>query len=252
MTELCALASGSNGNAYYIGNETDAVLIDAGISFRRLNERLNAAGLTAQKIRAIIVSHEHSDHISGLRSCCKRLNIPAYLSEKMYYKAYRNHLPDFVNFYTPGVPVIIGSIDVHPFRKSHDASDPFSFRIACNGHQIGVMTDIGVADNELTEQFGHCHAVFLESNYDETMLWNGSYPDYIKRRVASNVGHLSNIQARDIVEKFAAPQLTHLVLSHISEHNNTPEIVAETFSALTDKYAISITSRSAASALIRL
>lgn len=251
MTEICALASGSNGNAYYIGNETEAILIDAGIYYKRLAERMEAVGLNPQKIKAIFVSHEHTDHISGLRSCCKRLNIPAYLSEKTYHNTRRAYLPEFVRFFDPGMDYYIEDIAVHPFRKSHDSADPFSFRIVSGNYHIGVMTDIGIADKEVITQFNRCHAVFLESNYDETMLWQGSYPPYIKQRVASEAGHLSNLQALNLLEECASPHLQYVILSHISDQNNTKEIVLKTFARLSGKYHIRLAGRDGVSELIR-
>lgn len=252
MTEICALASGSNGNAYYIGNRSEAILIDAGIYYKRLAERMETVGLDLRKIKAIFVSHEHTDHISGLRSCCKRLNIPAYLSEKTYHNTRRSYRPDFVKFLDHGLIYRIGNMKVHPFRKSHDSADPFSFRIVCQGYHIGVMTDIGVADKEINAQFGLCHAVFLESNYDETMLWQGNYPPHIKQRVASDAGHLSNLQALNLLEKSAAPHLRYVILSHISDQNNTKEKVLETFARKSEKYHIRLAGRDGASELIRL
>jgi len=243
MTEICALASGSNGNCYYIGNETEAILIDAGIYYKKLIERLNDVGLDKTKIKAIFISHEHTDHIQGARSTSNKLNIPVYYTKKTFHKSYnKNKAQNFVIF-EPGTPYNIGNIKIYPFLKQHDAVEPCSFRIEIEQKNIGVMTDIGIVDNILKNEFSKCDAVFLESNYDEDMLQNGLYPYHLKERVSSSKGHLSNVQALELVENYASPDLKTILLSHISAANNTHDIVQKTFRKLSEKYNILLTSR---------
>jgi phosphoribosyl 1,2-cyclic phosphodiesterase len=251
MLEICALASGSNGNCYYIGNENEAVLIDAGIYYKRLLERLEDANLDKSKIRAVFITHEHTDHVMGVSGCTKKLNIPAFFTQKTYYKAQRKHRPENVSFFETGKMQTIGKINVHPFSKMHDAADPCSFRVECQGKNIGVFTDIGLADETLQHEFSKCQIVFLETNYDKEMLWNGSYPPYIKQRVDSDFGHLSNEQALELTKKFASPELKYIFLSHISEKNNTPEQAMQTFLVLNGKYIIKPTSRAGISEVLR-
>ena len=250
MIEICALASGSNGNSYYIGNENEAILIDAGIYYKRLIERLNDAGLDKNKIKAIFISHEHSDHIQGLRATSKKLGIPGILTKKTYHKAYDKNKPELFAFFNPGEPYIIGNITIHPFKKMHDAKDPCSFRVEVNNKHIGVMTDIGEVDEIVKQEFSKCDAVFLESNYDKEMLFNGLYPYYLKQRVNSSVGHLSNEQALELTEQYASPNLKTIFLSHISAANNTRELAMETFSGLKGKYDIKLTSRQGISEIV--
>ena len=173
MIEICALASGSNGNSYYIGNERDAILVDAGIYYKRLSERLTEAGLDKSKIKAIFISHEHADHIQGVRVTSKKLEIPAIFTKLTIQNAQRRHRPDLFSYFEPGIEYNFGNFSVYPFIKKHDAIEPCSFRIETEGKNIGVFTDIGEVDDTFIAEFQKCDAVFLETNYDKEMLWNG-------------------------------------------------------------------------------
>ncbi len=252
MVELCALASGSNGNCYYVGNEKDAVLVDAGISAKQILMRLNDAGLDASKIRAIFVSHEHTDHVSGVRVLSKKLGIPVWFSQGTFDALRETEQPENYRIFIPGKTIQVNSLTVHSFLKNHDAAEPCSFRIEHDDWHIGVFTDIGEACPRLTHHFRKCHAMFLETNYDEKMLWEGSYPYILKRRVASSVGHLSNDQAFELIRDHAGPELVLVFLSHLSGENNRPELAASTFESLTDRFNVKLTSRNTFSELVCL
>lgn len=252
MIELCALASGSNGNCYYIGNESDAVLIDAGISAKQILIRLHDAGLEALKIRGIFISHEHSDHIRGVRVLSKRLGIPAWFSQGTLNTVAEAERPELTQLFVPGKAVKSGSFTVHSFLKNHDAAEPCSFRVEHDDWHIGVFTDIGEACTQVKNQLRKCHALFLETNYDEKMLWAGSYPYTLKQRVASSHGHLSNDQAFELIRDHAGPELVHVFLSHLSGENNLPELAASRFESLSDRFNVKITSRQTFSELIQL
>jgi phosphoribosyl 1,2-cyclic phosphodiesterase len=243
MLEICAIASGSNGNCYYIGNEKDAVLIDAGISCKQILLRMESKGLNSQKLKAVFISHEHSDHMRGARVLAKRLNIPVWLTAKTYYAAYKNMQPDYPQFFTPGSELQVGEFTIHPFLKNHDAAEPCSFRVEYSGKNIGVFTDIGEACNNVTSQLARCDVLFLETNYDEKMLTNGSYPFFLKKRISSSVGHLSNIQALELLEKHSGENLKCVFLSHLSAENNTPELAMTSFKKLEAKLDVRLTSR---------
>lgn len=221
MVEICALASGSNGNCYYIGNEHNAILIDLGIQFKALKQRAEKANVDLNKVRAVFITHEHCDHVQGAPAACKKMQWPIFFNKKTFANTLKNRRPDIVSFFENNTEVNIGSMMVYPFSKSHDASCPCSFRIEIDGINVGVMTDIGIAEQLLADHFALCNAAFLESNYDENMLWNGPYPGFLKRRVASCRGHLSNIQSADFVRNNATNKLRYLFLSHISAENNT-------------------------------
>jgi len=252
MIEICALASGSNGNCYYVGNETDAVLVDAGLSARQILIRIQDAGLDASKIRGIFVSHEHSDHVRGVRVLSNKLGVPAWFSQGTLNSISEIERPNANSVFVPGKSFNVKSFTIHPFLKNHDAAEPCSFRIEHDDWNIGVFTDIGEPCDRVKHHFKKCHAVFLETNYDEKMLWNGPYPYMLKRRVASSFGHLSNDQAFDLVREHAGPELTHVFLSHLSGENNSPELAEARFQNLTNRFSVKLTSRTAHSCLFRL
>ena len=252
MMELCAIASGSNGNCYYIGNKHDAVLVDAGISARRIITRMYERNLDPARIRAIFISHEHSDHASGARVLGKRLSIPVFITSRTFVALYPNHKPLSPRFFESGTEITLGSLVIHPFLKNHDAAEPCSFRITYNGLQAGVFTDIGKPCDNVMHHLGLCHALFLETNYDETMLWEGHYPWPLKKRIASDHGHLSNAQAYELLKNYSGSELKLVFLSHLSKENNTPEIALNCFSELADRYRIYMTSRYEAGEVVRM
>lgn len=252
MLEICAIASGSNGNCYYIGNENDAVLVDAGISTKQILQRMYRRRLDAGKIRAVLVSHEHSDHSHGVRVLSKKLGVPAYFTERTFNSVWQSNQPNIYTRFYPGKSFSLASFIVHPFLKNHDATEPCSFRIEHQGISVGVFTDIGAPCDNVTSHLSQCHALFLETNYDEEMLRNGPYPFHLKKRVGSDVGHLSNKQAFELLSNHAGSQLRHVLLSHLSAENNRPEIALNEISPLSDRFEILLTSRHDASEIIRI
>lgn len=252
MIEICAIASGSNGNCYYVGDEKEAILVDLGISTKQAVQRMLEKGLDLQKIKAVFISHEHSDHVRGVKVFSKRYHIPVYFTAQTYLKLSRRVQPNSPRFFKPGESVTIGSITVHSFLKNHDAVEPCSFRIELNDKHIGVFTDIGEPCDNLHHHFNQCQAVFLETNYDEPMLQNGPYPYYLKERVGSKNGHLSNVQALNLVQEKAGKELGLIFLSHISAENNTPELAMQTFEPLSVRYDVRLTSRFAPTDVVRI
>jgi|WetSurMetagenome_2_1015567.scaffolds.fasta_scaffold206348_2 phosphoribosyl 1,2-cyclic phosphodiesterase len=252
MIELCAIASGSNGNCYYIGNQQEAVLIDAGISARRIMARMQQRNLDPARVKAIFISHEHADHVSGARVLGKKMRVPVYLTSRTFVATYTMHKPISPRFFQPGHAICIGSLVVHPFLKNHDAAEPCSFRIECNDIHVGVFTDIGFPCEKVIHHLHQCHALFLETNYDERMLWQGRYPWMLKRRIASDYGHMSNDQAFELLRSHFGDQLKQVFLSHLSAENNSPEIAMNRFMELKDKFSIFLTSRYAAGEVIQL
>ena len=243
MLEICAIASGSNGNCYYIGNETEAVIIDAGISCKEIVLRMKKNGLNPTKLKALFITHEHSDHIRGTRGVTKKLRIPVYLTSKTYYGTYNNLRPDFPNFFNPGDKINVGEFTIHSFLKNHDATEPCSFRVEYKNKNVGVFTDIGEPCENVTTHLQKCNGLFLETNYDEIMLWEGRYPWFLKKRVASDSGHLSNVQAYNLLNEHAGKNLKCVFLSHISKENNTPEIAFNSMQPLTSRFDVKVTSR---------
>jgi phosphoribosyl 1,2-cyclic phosphodiesterase len=241
---ISSLNSGSNGNCYYIGNEHEAVLVDAGISCRETEKRMKRQGMDIHKVRAIFISHEHTDHISGVRTLSKKYQLPVYITGDTLkgggYIGIERHL---VNSFKEAEPVAVGGLSITAFKKSHDASDPHSFIVSGNAVNIGIFTDIGFACKPLINYFKQCHAAFLESNYCEDMLMNGDYPVYLKKRISGDSGHLSNAQALELFIRHRGPHLSHLILSHLSKNNNKPELVTQLFTEHAGSTKIIVASR---------
>lgn len=238
-----SLNSGSNGNCYYVGSSSEAVLVDAGISCRETEKRMKALGLDMSSVKAIFISHEHSDHITGLRILSKKYQLPVYITHHTLVQSQLEIDEHLVRSFSADQPLCIGALSITPFRKSHDACDPHSFVISDGSIHIGVFTDIGVACAQVIRYFRKCHAVFLEANYCPDMLRTGNYPVHLKRRISSDTGHLSNKQALDLFLKFRSRRLSHLVLSHLSENNNNPLLVNELFSSQAGEVKIVVASR---------
>lgn len=249
---VASLNSGSNGNCYYVGNDTDAVFIDAGISCRETETRMARLGLSMRKIRAIFISHEHSDHIRGLSVLSKKYNLPVYITPLTLLHSGLQIADDLLRSFSADVPVKIGSLSVIPFNKMHDAAEPHSFTIACADLKVGVFTDLGVVCENLIAQFQQCHAAFLEANYDEDMLERGRYPYHLKRRIRGGRGHLSNTQALALFEGYRPDFMSHLFLSHLSKDNNCPNLALDLFKKRAGETEIIIASRYAETSLYQI
>ena len=240
---ISSLNSGSNANCYYIGNSQEAVLVDAGLSCRETEKRMKQLGLSMDTVKALFISHEHSDHITGLPGISKKYRLPVYITGATLKNCNLPVEKHLIHPFKHTKPVVIGNLSVTPFLKCHDAADPHSFMISGYGINIGVITDIGYACKEVIRYFRQCHAIFLESNYCDNMLENGSYPYYLKKRIRSDEGHLSNDQALELFLHYRSDDLRLLILSHLSKNNNKPELVEEIFNRNAGKTKIVVASR---------
>lgn len=249
---ISSLNSGSNGNCYYIGNDNDAVLIDAGISCREIERRMKRLDLPVSKVRALFVSHEHSDHIRGVEVFSRKHQLPVYITTPTLLYSRLNIAPALVSSFKAYIPVEINGLSVTAFPKFHDASDPHSFIVEGNGVKIGVLTDIGNSCKHVIDNFKQCHAAFLETNYDERMLEEGAYPYHLKRRIRSDRGHLSNDQALELFTKHRPKFMSHVLLSHLSKHNNCPDLVHQLFMKHAGNTTVVVASRDEESAVYQI
>jgi phosphoribosyl 1,2-cyclic phosphodiesterase len=239
---ITSLNSGSNGNCYYVGNRNDAVLIDVGISCRETERRMKKLELDIKKVKAIFVSHEHGDHIRGVSVLANKYSLPVYITEATAKRGpiLIKHLS---KTFTAHEPIAVGELTITAFTKQHDAADPHSFIVSYNSITVGVITDIGIACDKVIHYFKQCHAAFLETNYDEVMLENGSYPLHLKNRIRGGEGHISNAQALELFIKHRPPFMTHLLLSHLSQENNSPQIAESVFTPHANGTKIIVASR---------
>jgi phosphoribosyl 1,2-cyclic phosphodiesterase len=240
---IASLNSGSNGNCYYVGNDQEAVLIDAGLSCRETERRMRRLGLALDRVKAIFISHEHDDHIRGLEVLSRRYQLPVYITDPTLEQCRFPPDPPLIRSFRAGEAIQIGGLSVHAFSKTHDASDPYSFVVSSPTVRIGVFTDLGVVCDNLIAHFTQCHAAFLETNYDEEMLEKGRYPWPLKQRIRGGQGHLSNRQALDLFAAYRPPFMSHLLLAHLSQDNNRPELAQALFEEQSRGTAITVASR---------
>jgi phosphoribosyl 1,2-cyclic phosphodiesterase len=240
---VASLNSGSNGNCYYIANQNEAVLIDAGLSCRETELRMKRLNLSMNKVKAIFISHEHSDHINGLTGITKKYKLPVYITPSTRQHHTLRIKDELIFPLHAYEPVTIGQLTITGFPKHHDARDPHSFIIANETVKVGVFTDIGAVCDHVVKHFSLCHAAFLEANYDDHMLEAGPYPLPLKNRIRNGKGHLSNAQALELFTAHRPTFMSHLFLSHISKENNSPALVEKVFKAVAGDTSIVIASR---------
>jgi phosphoribosyl 1,2-cyclic phosphodiesterase len=253
--ELCMLASGSKGNAIYVSGGSTSILIDAGLSGIEIERRLNSKGLYPEDLDAIIVSHEHTDHIQGVGVLSRRFNLPVYMSSKTE-KASVSQLGNVrvIKNFECGSPFMIKDLFIHPFSISHDAEDPSGFTINQNGTKVGIATDLGIATSMVKEHLKGCSLLILEANHDEDMLINGPYPWPIKQRIKSRAGHLSNEASKNLLKELQHDRLKYVILAHLSQTNNTPQkALCEVSRAITHcNPQLDVATQDACGALLRL
>ena len=227
--KICLLASGSKGNAIYVSDGQTSILMDAGLSGVEIQRRMAAAGLDIQQLDAIVVSHEHSDHIRGVGILSRRYKLPVYISTgtAQAAEAQLGRLHEIRHFEI-GNSFAINDLVLHPFATSHDAADPAGFTIKRNGRRIGIATDLGIATGMVKQHLKTCDLLILEANHDPTMLIEGPYPWPLKQRIKSRNGHLSNEDSGGLLAEIIHDGLCHVILAHLSETNNTPEIALQT------------------------
>ncbi|OJU18609.1 MAG: MBL fold metallo-hydrolase [Clostridiales bacterium 43-6] len=229
MAKFCPLFSGSSGNCTYIGGSEGGILIDAGVSTKRILASLNDADIAPDSIKGIFITHEHSDHISGLRVLASKLNIPVYASGGTALGIRDYCAPAQVEVHAMnGECVETAGMRISRFRTSHDSNESCGYKIDLGERKLAVCTDLGLVTDEVREAISGCDLVMLESNHDVMMLQNGRYPYFLKRRVLSEVGHLSNASCATELVKLVETGSTRFVLGHISRENNLPELALQT------------------------
>ncbi len=199
------------------------------------------------KVKAIFISHEHIDHITGLPAISKKYQIPVYITRATLQNCKVPVEPHLAKDFSKNKPVKIGSLSVLPFSKHHDAVDPHSFIISTRGVKVLVLTDLGFACKQVIKHFSSCDVAILESNYCPDMLANGNYPYHLQKRISGDDGHLSNTQALELMHHYRSPALQLLILAHLSKNNNDPEKVEKLFLPHTQKIKLHIASRYGAS-----
>ena len=229
MLNLISLFSSSKGNCTYICSETTKILVDIGVSTKRLVEALNSLNVNPEEIQGILITHEHSDHIKGIKVFSKKYNVPVFASKRTWPSLVSLEIKDTLkNEFEPSGKFSIGDIDVLPFSIPHDAIDPCGFNLINGNEKVTVATDIGHINQTLLNSFENSKTILLESNHDVNMLRAGKYPYLLKQRIIGNYGHLSNLTSAETVEYLIKKGTKKFILAHLSEDNNIPSLALET------------------------
>lgn len=225
MIQLSVLGSGSGGNATWISDGAHSFLIDAGFCGRELDERLTKIGHTLQKVNAVVITHDHGDHINGAGVVARNANAPVWIHARNLAKL-KKRLGKRVEFkfFTPLMPFSIGTMEITPFETPHDATHSAGFVIEQNGTKIGYATDVGFPEPSVIAALKNCDILIIESNHDEELLRTGPYPPVLQVRISGDDGHLSNRQSSEIVSAVAHDKLKQVILIHLSRENNRPEL----------------------------
>ena len=218
------LASGSGGNACYVETARSRIMIDAGLSRRELFRRLDLIHIDPKTLDALIITHEHTDHVKGAGPLARLLDIPVYINSSTLKKSEKmlGKISKPIAFHT-GQSIIINDLIIETFTKCHDAEDPMGLIICSNGLRLGLITDLGRSTRLVEDRLKNCHSVIMEFNYDPNMLEEGPYPLHLKKRIRGPEGHLSNQQAAELLGAVAHEDLQRVVLAHLSEINNKDE-----------------------------
>lgn len=241
---FCSLASGSSGNCQLIGTEQTKLLVDAGMTGKYIKESLENINIRMDEINGILLTHEHSDHISGVGVLMRRFKIPLYISEKTWSKVSSKvgtvdvnlvHVVENIDSFE------IGDFKIKSIPVMHDAVDPRCYTFSNGKYEIGIATDLGTVSQDIIEAFKTCDLLMLESNHDEMMLKTGRYPYLLKRRILSEYGHLSNEDAGYVSKELIEyGRVKHILLAHLSKENNFPELAYETVKSIITSSGIQI------------
>lgn len=231
---VCAIASGSSGNCVYVGNRETHLLVDAGISGKRIEQALLQMDVAPELLKGILITHEHSDHIQGIGVLARRYGVPLYgtaetLCGMLKGKTNLGRIPEeLLHEVKPGEVLWFDELMIRPYRVSHDAANPVCYTLEAEGKKAALVTDLGGYDEKIKEAVSGAQILYLEANHDVNMLLVGAYPYYLKQRILGERGHLSNDAAAKLVCEALHPQLKHVILAHLSKENNLPELAYET------------------------
>jgi len=236
--KICLLASGSKGNSILVESGKTRLLIDAGLSARELRKRLDSVGVEAESLDALLITHEHGDHVRGLGPLVRQLDLPVYLQTDLARKLPDVGKPDCVQEFVDGEEFTIKDLTIRPFAITHDCLAPVGFTLDGELGKVGVATDLGIVTRLVTECLQGCRALVLETNHDEELLRDGPYPWKLKQRVRSNHGHLSNNAAGNLLQSLLWNGLETVFLGHLSETNNRPDLAVEVVREVLEKQNI--------------
>lgn len=231
--KLCSIASGSSGNCIYVGSERTNLLVDAGISAKRIENGLSGIDILPDSLQGILITHEHSDHVQGLGIMARRYHIPIYATygtaEAVRKSKSLGEIPEgLFHLIKADEDFMIGDIQVESFATFHDAKEPVGYTMQAGGHKVGIATDLGKYDDHIVSRMQDSDLMLVEANHDVNMLMVGKYPYYLKQRILGDYGHLSNDTCADLISKLISSKFQYIYLAHLSKENNYEELAYET------------------------
>lgn len=234
MLRFRSLASSSAGNATLVeaddGRHRTRLLVDCGLGWRQLHQRLAQAGVTPEQLDGVFITHEHGDHVGCVAQLSARYGVPVWASAGTLQALQKSRALPLAQRISDGSTVAVGGLQIRPFTVPHDAREPLQLTCTDGDRSLGITTDLGHATPYLLQQLSHCNALILESNHDPQLLARSRYPDFLKRRISGMLGHLNNAQAVDILRAVGHAGLGIVMAAHLSESNNDPQQVRQMFS----------------------
>ena len=234
MLKLISFGSGSSGNCYFLYTEKSGLLIDAGVGVRILKKHMKDYGLSPNSIHHVLITHDHADHIKSVGSLSTEYNLPIYATQKVHagiqgnYSVRKKILPANAKTIETNRPFVLDEFTITAFTVPHDSSDNVGYHIECEGISFCIMTDVGHVTDEMKDHIRHADYLIIEANHDTEMLKNGAYPQYLKDRISSGNGHLSNAACGQAIAENITQRLKHIWLCHLSEENNHPILAYKT------------------------
>jgi phosphoribosyl 1,2-cyclic phosphodiesterase len=226
--KITPLASGSSGNSFLLQDDSTAILVDAGLSGKQMQERIRNAGMDPVALNGIIVSHGHSDHVKGVGVLSRKYKLPVWMNRGTWSVAERAlGKVHSLEFFDTGRIFRVANLRIHPFSVPHDCADPVGFRITSGTRRLGIATDLGTVTGLVASVLAGVHVLVLESNHDPVMLRDGPYPWELKQRVRGRLGHLSNGESASLLERIISDELRAVILAHMSETNNRPDLALD-------------------------
>jgi len=232
---ICLLASGSKGNSLLVESGQTRLLVDAGLSARELRKRLQLIGVDAESLNALLITHEHTDHVRGLGPLVRQLGLPVYLQTDLAGKLADVGKPECVREFAAGEEIVLNDLTVRPFAITHDSIAPVGFSFSGEQGKIGMATDLGIATRLVADCLQGCRVLVIETNHDEELLRDGPYPWKLKQRVRSNHGHLSNNAGSSLLQELLWDGLESVFLGHLSETNNRPDLALNAVNAVLEQ-----------------
>ena len=244
MLRFISFGSGSSGNCYYLGTATDGLLIDIGVGIRTLKKHARDYGISLGSVQHVLITHDHADHIKSVGAFSHDYHVPVYATEKVHmgidhnYCVQRKLASEYKRLLRTGETFQIGDFSVTPFYVPHDANENVGYQIEANGVTFVIITDAGSFTEDMKKRIGLANYLVIEANHDVEMLQSGPYPQYLKERIISPNGHLSNTDCGKILAENMTERLKHVWLCHLSEENNHPELARKTVEATLRSYGI--------------